>query len=181
MTGRVIYVMGPSGAGKDTLLAFARTRLSNSRVAFAHRYITRPADAGGENHIYLNHEEFSARAESGFFALQWESHGLRYGIGIEIEAWMARGFSVVVNGSREYLSRAAERYPTLKAVLINAHTDVLAERLAARGRETIEEVRARLARKVPLALPARLAISEIDNSGALEHAGYALIDALKAT
>jgi ribose 1,5-bisphosphokinase len=178
MTGRVIYVMGPSGAGKDTLLAFARARLSGAHVVFAHRYITRPADAGGENHIHLSHEEFCARADRGLFALHWTSHGLRYGIGIEIEAWMARGFSVVVNGSREYLSRAAERYPTLKAVHIDAHAEVLAARLAARGRETIAEVRARLARKVPLMPPAHLDITEIDNSGALEQAGYAFIDAL---
>jgi ribose 1,5-bisphosphokinase len=180
--GRIVYVMGPSGAGKDTLLEFARTRLSGSRVVFAHRYITRPAAAGGENHVQLSHEEFALRADGGLFALQWSSHGLRYGIGIEIEAWMARGFSVVVNGSRGYLARAAERYPGLKAVHIDARAEVLAARLAARGRETIEEVRARLARKVQLALPAHLdlELTEIDNSGALEHAGHALVDTLSA-
>jgi ribose 1,5-bisphosphokinase len=182
MMGRLIYVMGPSGAGKDTLLGFARARLSGSRVVFAHRYITRPADAGGENHVYLSHEEFAQRADCGLFALHWTSHGLHYGVGIEIEAWMARGFSVVVNGSRGYLTRAAERYPGLEAVHISARTEVLAARLAARGRETLEEVGARLARKVPLALPAHLdvKVTDIDNSGAMEHAGYALVDALKA-
>lgn len=182
MTGRIVYVMGPSGAGKDTLLQFARTRLNGSRVVFAHRYITRPADAGGENHVQLSQEEFALRADSGLFALEWSSHGLRYGIGIEIEAWMARGFRVVVNGSRVHLARAAERYPGLKAVHVDARAEVLAARLAARGRETIEEVRARLARKAPLALPAHLdlELTEIDNSGPLEHAGSALVDALSA-
>jgi ribose 1,5-bisphosphokinase len=182
VTGRIVYVMGPSGAGKDTLLEFARPRLSGSRVVFAHRYITRPANAGGENHVQLSHEEFALRADCGLFALQWSSHGLRYGIGIEIEAWMARGLNVVVNGSRGYLARAAERYPGLKAVHIDARAEILAARLAARGRETVEEVRARLARKVPLALPAHLnpELTEIDNSGALEQAGYALVDTLSA-
>lgn len=182
MTGRLIYVMGPSGAGKDTLLGFARARLSGSRVVFAHRYITRPADAGGENHVHLSREEFLLRAHCGLFALHWTSHGLHYGIGIEIEAWMAHGFCVVVNGSRGYLARAAERYPGLKAVHIDARAEVLAARLAARGRETVEEIGARLARKAPLALPAHLDVNltEIDNSGAMEHAGNALIDVLKA-
>lgn len=180
MKGRLVYVMGPSGAGKDTLLTFARHRLSAARVLFAHRYITRAADAGGENHICLSHDEFDMRAELGLFALQWSSHGLRYGVGIEIEAWMSRGFTVVVNGSRAYAPEAIARYPTLTAVQIDAHPDVLAARLAARGRETLDEARARLARRVPLALGSDIVLKTIDNSGALEQAGNALLDVLRS-
>ena len=178
MKGRLVYVMGPSGAGKDTLLAFARHRLSGSRVLFAHRYITRAADAGGENHVHLSHEEFGARADLGLFALQWSSHGLRYGIGIEIETWMGQGFTVVVNGSREYFEQALARYPALRAVHIDARPDVLAARLASRGRETLEEARARLARRVPFVVPPHVALATIDNSGALEEGGSALLDVL---
>jgi ribose 1,5-bisphosphokinase len=181
MTGRLIYVMGPSGAGKDTLLAFARSRLSGSRVLFAHRYITRAADAGGENHVCLSHEEFTVRSDRGLFALEWSSHGLRYGIGVEVEAWMQRGFTVVVNGSRAFLDGALARFPSLTAVHIDARPDVLAARLAARGRETFDEVRARLARRVPLELPAHVPLATIDNSGSVEEAGHALLDVLTAT
>jgi len=177
--GRLFYVMGPSGAGKDTLLSFARERLRGSRVLFAHRYITRHAAAGGENHVHLTPEEFDARARLDLFALHWSSHGLHYGIGIEIEAWMARGFTVVVNGSREYLPQAIERFPALGAIHIDAQAEILAARLAARGRETIDEVRARLARRVPLVVPPRVALTTIDNSGALETAGEALVEALR--
>ncbi|MEA3120469.1 MAG: ribose 1,5-bisphosphokinase, partial [Paraburkholderia sp.] len=98
MNGRIVYVMGPSGAGKDTLLSFARARLGSAPVLFAHRYITRAAEAGGENHVHLSHEEFRTRADQNLFALQWSSHGLHYGIGVEIDTWMGRGFTVVVNG-----------------------------------------------------------------------------------
>jgi ribose 1,5-bisphosphokinase len=181
MSGRLVYVMGPSGAGKDTLLSFARDRLTGSRVLFAHRYITRAADAGGENHVHLSREEFGARAEMGLFVLQWASHGLHYGIGIEIEAWMDRGFTVVVNGSREYLGGALARYPALTAVHIDAQPDVLAARLASRGRESLDEVRARLARRVPFVVPAHVELARIDNSGALEEAGRALLQVLTAT
>lgn len=178
--GRLFYVMGPSGAGKDTLLSYARDRLSGSRVIFAHRYITREAGAGGENHVFLSHEEFNIRAELGLFVLQWSSHGLHYGIGIEIEQWMERGFTVVVNGSREYLEHAIARYPSLAAVHIDARPEVLAARLASRGRETLDEVRARLARRVPLAIPAQIPLATIDNSGELEEAGQALLEVLAA-
>jgi ribose 1,5-bisphosphokinase len=178
MKGRLVYVMGPSGAGKDTLLTFARSRLSGAPVLFAHRYITRAAEAGGENHVFLSHDEFRIRADQGLFALQWSSHGLHYGIGVEIDAWMERGFTVVVNGSREYLQNVVTRYPALTAVHVDARPDVLAARLASRGRETLDEVRARLARRVPLAVPPHVVLTAIDNSGALEDAGRALIEVL---
>jgi ribose 1,5-bisphosphokinase len=178
MNGRIVYVMGPSGAGKDTLLSFARARLGGAPVLFAHRYITRAAEAGGENHVFLSHEEFRIRADQGLFALQWSSHGLHYGIGVEIDAWMAQGFTVVVNGSREYLHHVVTRYPALTAVHVDARPEVLAARLASRGRETLEEVRARLARRVPLVVPPHVSVTAIDNSGTLEDAGRELIKVL---
>jgi hypothetical protein len=61
MSGQLIYVMGPSGAGKDSLLGFAREKVPGEPVVFAHRYITRPT-GNGENHIALTPEEFEARS-----------------------------------------------------------------------------------------------------------------------
>jgi ribose 1,5-bisphosphokinase len=177
MHARLIYLMGPSGAGKDTLLGFARERLAGSAVMFAHRYITRSSDAAGENHIALTPEEFARRAECGLFALEWHSHQLRYGIGIEIDAWLAAGCTVVVNGSRAYLSDARERYPSLQPVLVDAAPEVRAMRLSSRGRESAEQVRARLVRQPSFDFPAGEVI-KIDNSGLLADAGADLIDVL---
>ena len=178
MSGRLVYVMGPSGAGKDTLLAFARQQLAGSHVLFAHRYITRTADAGGENHVGLSVEEFDVRAALGLFALQWSSHQLRYGIGIEIDDWLECGCTVVVNGSRGHLLEALDRYPTLDVIQIEAHPAVLAARLSARGRESAEQVQARLARRIAVALPSRVSMTTIDNSGMLEDAARSLLDLL---
>jgi len=141
---RLVYVIGPSGAGKDSLLAHARRRLDGQPVAFAHRYVTRPADAGGENHVALTEGEFLARHTAGCFAMAWASHGLRYGIGIEVRAWMARGLTVVVNGSRGYLPTAAADFPELLPVLVTVDLSVLEGRLRARGRETEDEIAERL-------------------------------------
>lgn len=99
--GKLFYVIGPSDSGKDSLLRYARARLGPvSRVVFAHRYITRPVDVNGENHVALT------KAEFGLLAMHWRSHGHRYGIGREIDLWLAKGCQVVVNGSREYLPQA---------------------------------------------------------------------------
>ena len=59
--GRLIWLMGPSGAGKDSLLAALRQR-EHPQLLVAHRYITRPASAGSENHIALSEKEFFTRA-----------------------------------------------------------------------------------------------------------------------
>jgi ribose 1,5-bisphosphokinase len=171
---RLIYIMGPSGSGKDSLMAEARLRLpAEAPIVFAHRYITRPADAGGESHIALTRAEFELRRTKGLFALTWESHGFAYGIGREIDLWIKAGLSVVMNGSREALSRAVMAYPELLPVLVEVPEEILRQRLGARGRENAGEIQARLAR-------ARMTVAEtpglvrFDNSGPLAERGQAL-------
>lgn len=178
MKAKLIYVMGPSGAGKDSLLGFARTRLASHDVVFAHRYITR-ADGGGENHIALTESEFDVRSRRGLFALQWRSHALRYGIGVEIDMWLARGCTVVLNGSRAYSGEALARYPQMTFVHVDAAPEVLAARLASRGRETPAQIEARLAREAPFEIPAGAGFARIDNSGSLEDAGEAFVDIVR--
>lgn len=171
---RLIYVIGPSGAGKDSLIAYARQRLERRRVAFAHRYVTRPADAGGENHVALSEAEFAVRQDAGCFAMAWASHGLHYGVGVEIEAWMARGLTVVVNGSRGYLPQAARDFPQLVPVLVQVDPAALRQRLVQRGRETPEQIEERLAGAAAFRVDHPQLVT-IDNSGALDDAGERLV------
>lgn len=172
--GKLFYVIGPSGSGKDSLMSYARKRLaSNPRVVFAHRYITRPPDAGGENHVALSEEEFTARVRSSLFAMHWESHGCRYGIGSEINLWLAKGYNVVMNGSREYLHDAQRSHPRLTPVWIEVAPEVLAKRLRARGRENETEISERLTRAAMYrATPNGIVIR---NDGELREAGEKLV------
>lgn len=145
--GVLLYVIGASGSGKDSLMQVAREALAdNPDVVFAHRYITRPAHAGGENHVALSETEFAARLARNLFAMHWHSHGLHYGLGLEINHWLAKGLTVVVNGSREYLNEASKKYSELKPVLIEVSTEVLRQRLQSRGRESAADIEARLTR-----------------------------------
>jgi ribose 1,5-bisphosphokinase len=172
------YVIGPSGAGKDSLLNYARQHIvSNTAVAFAHRYITRPADAGGENHISLSQEEFNCRAQMGCFAMQWYSHNNWYGIGIEINQWLEIGLKVVVNGSRAYLADALQKYPRLTPVIISASPEILRQRLLARGRESIEAIEQRVMQAADLDRKIdHPRMVRINNEGALMDAGDCLIE-----
>ncbi|MCZ8234292.1 MAG: phosphonate metabolism protein/1,5-bisphosphokinase (PRPP-forming) PhnN [Inhella sp.] len=180
MNGRLIYVMGPSGSGKDSLLRQARDTLAQqpgglARVCFAHRYITRPVGMDAENHIALSAAEFQARCRAGLFALHWHSHGQDYGIGLEIEQWLARGFTVVVNGSRAHLDVARRRYAALTAVLVSVSPETQRRRLLARGRESVAAIEARLARTMSLDGGTEAGAWLIDNEGPLIEATQQLL------
>ncbi|WP_028672072.1 phosphonate metabolism protein/1,5-bisphosphokinase (PRPP-forming) PhnN [Saccharospirillum impatiens] len=165
MANALIYIIGPSGSGKDTLIDLAREQLGQQPgVCFAHRYITRPASAGGENHLALTREEFLARQNAGLFALSWYSHDCHYGIGIEINQWLAMGLTVVVNGSRGYLETALRHYPELRPVLVDVAPDILRERLARRGRETEAGIERRLSRNSSFDLEAGKGCFRVDNN-----------------
>ncbi|MCZ7833245.1 ribose 1,5-bisphosphokinase [Atlantibacter hermannii] len=144
--GRLIWLMGASGSGKDSLLTALRER-ERPTLLVAHRYITRPFNAGNENHIALSEHEFLQREAQGLFALSWQANGHYYGIGQEIDLWLAAGFNVVVNGSRAHLEQAQTRYRAqLLAVCLHVSPDILQARLQTRGRESAAQIAARLAR-----------------------------------
>ncbi len=170
--GRLVYLMGASGSGKDSLLRYARQHLSaDSRIVFAHRYITRPAELEGENHIALNVDEFQRRQRSGLFSLVWQSHGFHYGVGIEIESWLKAGQTVVVNGSREYLPQALALYPSMLPVLVLASPRLLKERLQRRQRESAAQIDVRLQRNEWLDVSGFESVTVLPNEGSLQQAG----------
>jgi len=158
----LVLVVGPSGAGKDTLLNAARHALADdARFRFVRRVITRPADAGGEDHEAVTEAEFARRR----FALQWQAHELSYGIPCDIAGEIANGAMVVANVSRAVIAGAAARFP-VHVIEVTAPPDVLAARLAARGRETRADIAARLARAMPL--PANIAVETVLNDSTPE-------------
>lgn len=137
----IFAVVGPSGAGKDLLIQGALATRPDLRLV--RRVITRPADSGAEDHEAATEDEFLARVARGDFALFWHAHGLSYGLPKQVFA--APG-DVIFNGSRAILSDAVRVFPGLRVILVTAPDETLAARLAARGRESLDEIRARLAR-----------------------------------
>ncbi|MEH2919623.1 ribose 1,5-bisphosphokinase [Samsonia erythrinae] len=144
---RLIYLIGASGCGKDSLLTALAPQASARQLLIAHRYITRPASSGGENHIALSKHDFLYRQQRGLFCLSWQAHQLYYGVGIEIDLWLEKGLSVIVNGSRAYLPQAEARYgPSLLPLCLTVPADILRQRLQQRGRENAEQIQERLQR-----------------------------------
>lgn len=168
----IIVVVGPSGAGKDSILDYARMQLKGDpRYRFVTRYITRPREAGGEAHAAVDHARFSELAASGGLALHWQAHGLLYGIPASTRDDLAKGLILIVNGSRAALPAFRDVYgDALRVVVVTAPKPVLAARLAARGRETAESILQRLDRSVE-ADDQTVADLVIVNDGALDDAG----------
>lgn len=171
--GKLIYVMGASGAGKTRLIDYARRKLDGSLpVAFAHRYITRPLGQDDENYIALSKGEFELRKARGLFAFDWQAYGFAYGIGIEIEAWLEAGLSVVMDGSRAHFIGERASIADVVPVLVTVGRDELRRRLTAREREDARAIEERLRRAGQFAI-ADLALLTVDNSGPIERAGEA--------
>ncbi|MFQ0813746.1 ribose-phosphate pyrophosphokinase [Brucella anthropi] len=163
--GCFVAVVGPSGAGKDTIMDAARAALAgDTRFHFVRRIITRPQMPGTEDHDSLDEAAFDQAAGEGRFALHWRAHGLRYGLPKALDDQIADGSVVIANVSRRVLSDIRRLYTSRSVVLITARPDVLAERLAARGRESRDEIAARLKREVSFDDGAGDVVT-IDNSG----------------
>ncbi|HEX8593797.1 MAG TPA: phosphonate metabolism protein/1,5-bisphosphokinase (PRPP-forming) PhnN [Pseudomonas sp.] len=178
MVGRLIYLIGPSGSGKDSLLDGAREELARRGCRIVRRVITRSAEAVGEAAQAVSVEQFIAMQAQGEFALSWQANGLHYGIPKEIDEWLDQGFDVLINGSRGYLPQARQRYPALLVVWLTVTDQALRQRLLARGRESAAEIEARLQRNAEFAGDVQAfdpGVFLLDNSGALEHSVQLLI------
>jgi ribose 1,5-bisphosphokinase len=146
--GALVLVVGPSGAGKDTLIALARRMCADDRrIVFPRRIVTREP-SGAEDHDSVSPAEFDVAVGQLAYAFWWEAHGLKYALPAAIDADIRRGKTVVCNVSRAMVSRLRERYVDVSVVMVTAPKDVLLARLAARGRESGGDVAERLDRAV---------------------------------
>ncbi|RXT51328.1 phosphonate metabolism protein/1,5-bisphosphokinase (PRPP-forming) PhnN [Bosea sp. Tri-44] len=147
--GTFFLIVGPSGAGKDSLIDGARTLLEpTGRYVFARRVVTRPAGSPGEDHEAATDEAFDAREAKGDFLITWGAHGLRYGLPAELKRLIEAGRNVIANGSRATIAALANSLPRFVVVEVTAPPEVLAARIAGRGRESGEAIEKRLSRTV---------------------------------
>jgi ribose 1,5-bisphosphokinase len=146
--GQLVLVVGPSGAGKDTLIDVVRTACRDeTNIVFPRRVITRPSSSA-EDHDTISDAAFDQAVTGGAFALWWAAHGLKYGIPAAIDDDIQAGRTVVCNVSRTVIGNARTRYANVTVVLVTAPQDILAARLRDRGRSSDGSVKDRVQRSV---------------------------------
>ena len=163
--GRLIAIVGPSGVGKDSLMRALAAAEPHLQVA--KRTITRPLDPDSEDFFSATEAEFREQEAAGAFALNWGAHELHYGIArIDLDR-VQTGTEVLANLSRTVLEEAQRVFGRLAVLSVSAAPEILAARLADRGRERPEEILKRLSR-AEVRLPKSLAVTHLDNSGPLD-------------
>ena len=172
--GRMVLVVGPSGAGKDTLIARAKAACLDSEVVFPRRIITRPSSAA-EDHDTVSDAAFDRAVAEGAFAVWWQAHGLKYALPWSIESDIRADRTVVCNVSRTVIETVRERYARVVVVMVTAPPEVLAARLAQRGRASDGPIAARAGRVVAKDFGPDIVI---DNVGPVEDATERLLDVI---
>lgn len=179
-TGALALVVGPSGAGKDTLINAARSALAgDDRFVFTRRVVTRASHEASEDHDAITPDAFERAMAEGAFLLSWSAHGLGYAIPRSAADALAGGAVVVANVSRGSIAEAERLIERVTVLHVTAPVEVLARRIAARGREAEADIARRLARQAPLTA-VRSTIIEIVNDGDLEEAAQRFSQALRS-
>jgi ribose 1,5-bisphosphokinase len=173
--GRLVLVVGPSGAGKDTLLNLACAACAeDTAIVFPRRVVTREASRAEDN-AQVSRDAFQQALAQGEFAMHWEAHGHCYGVPRTIDDDIRAGRTIVVNGSRTVISEMRRAYAEVMVVMVTAPPDVLAERLAMRARGSDGSIAQRLGRVVNEAVPD---VTIINVGAARDHARH-LVEIIK--
>ena len=148
--GAIVVVSGHSGSGKTSLCRGAIDRLGLAfSVSATTREMRREGEDDGSDYHFLSRDEFDERKARGWFAETAEVFGEQYGTPRgPLEDAIGSGRIILVDCDIQGARSLRERYsPFVRSVFIRAPSDdALRERLSARGTESAEKVRRRLAR-----------------------------------
>lgn len=178
--GTLVLVVGPSGAGKDSIIRGAKKTLAaDPRFVFPRRIITRQADEAAEDHGSATDMDFAIAVARGDFAVWWRAHGNGYGIPVSINDDLRIGRTVVFNCSRAIIGEVSRQYQRIAVASVEVSSDVLLERIVARGRENREQAVERVSRVVP-PFPPGLSVSRIQNDHSIDSAIKAFCSFLRS-
>lgn len=178
--GWFVAIVGPSGAGKDTVINAVHEVLANNEdFLFTRRIITRQSGItrqnrqdenskklGNEDNIEVSVAKFQKLLDQDAFSMHWFAHGICYGLPADIENDVKQGKIVIANISRNSLGMAKKLFDHVFVVEINAPAKILKERLINRKRESKSDIAERLERaNVPILFPDGAEHCYIDNSG----------------
>lgn len=168
MHGVFFAVVGASGVGKDSILEAAKPRLEASGAFyFPTRFITRPTDAGGEEHQSISSAEFVQAVRDDRFSLWWLAHDLHYGLPDDVFEKLRFKTNVVANISRRMVKETVNKFNRVEVIEIAASPETIRKRLMQRGRESEAEIMVRQLREIIPDWAGDLNVTTIHNEGPL--------------
>lgn len=166
MPGIFFAVVGASGVGKDTVLDGVRTRLEHTeQFYFPKRLITRPADAGGEEHHSVSNAEFVQRVRDDKFSLWWSAHEMHYALPDDVFSALRFGKNVVANISRRMVQETIHKFNQVEVIELTADPETIKQRLMTRARESEAEIMVRQLREITLDWNDGIKVTSITNDG----------------
>lgn len=146
-TGDVIVISAPSGSGKTTICRMLAKRLDNMELSIS--YTTRPRKQGevnGADYYFIKKEKFDKMIDSREFLEFASVYGQQYGTSRKaVRSIVSRGKDAVLEIDVQGGKKVKKELP--EAILVAVFPPdrrSLENRLIGRGRDSIEEVRARL-------------------------------------
>jgi len=175
----LVYVMGPSGSGKDSTMKWVmQNKDSDLNLRWVKRCVTRELNDHESTDHYITNERFDHLLSNDLLAMNWQAHSIRYGIERSELVFTDQSELILINGSRAYYSVAKRLYPDLLAIHITANLDILEKRLLGRARESAEAIGLRLERARHFPLDPNESILEVINDGNLDESGRIVLDHL---
>ena len=151
MTGRLIVISGPAGAGKSTVV---RRLLEDCPLPLelsvsATTRPRRPQEQDGADYHFLSREEFALRREADEFLESMEVFGLGHWYGTlreTVTTGLAAGKWIILEIDVEGAQAVFQQYPEVISIFVRtASLDELERRLRDRKTETEEVMARRLA------------------------------------
>lgn len=140
MIGRLIYLMGFFGLGKDSLLQVVCEFLVLCGCCIVWWVIMCFVEVVGEDVQVVILVQFDIFEWVLVFVMSWCVNGFCYGILVQIDEWLVQGYDVLVNGLCGYLVQVCWCYLDLFVVLFGVKFEVLCQCLLVCGWESFEEI-----------------------------------------
>lgn len=152
MSGRLVVVAAPSGAGKTTLThaLIERLRARGSAAAFSVSYTTRsprPGEQNGVHYHFVDEVAFEGMVRRDEFLEYAHVFGRRYGTGRAVtQALLAEGRQIFLDIDWQGARQVRERLPgqTLLLFVLPPSLEELERRLRGRGQDSEETIRRRM-------------------------------------